>query len=78
MALNELEDVKRMSPGGQVPPFSMALVSLGLGDNAAALDYLEKTHAADSEWSAWIKMDRMFDPLRAEPRFVALLKKVGL
>jgi hypothetical protein len=56
----------------------MALVSLGLGDHAAAVDYLEKAHAADSEWLAWIKMNRMFDPLRSEPRFVALLKKLGL
>jgi TolB-like protein len=78
MALKELEDLKRMSLGGQVPPFSMALVSLGLGNHAAAVDYLEKAYAADSEWLGWLKMDRIFDPLRSEPRFVALLKKLGL
>jgi TolB-like protein len=76
-ALKELEDLKRMSAGGHVLPFNMAVVSLGLGDRTAALDYLEKAHAADSQWLCWLKMDRMFDPLRSEPRFAALLKKLG-
>ncbi len=67
-----------MSSGGQVLPFNMAVVSLGLGDRARALDFLEKAYAADSQWLGWLKMDRMFDTLRSETRFAALLKKVGL
>jgi len=77
-ALKELEELKRTSPGGKVLPFNMAVVSLGLGDRAAAVDYLEKARAADSQWMGWLRMDRMFDPLRTEPRFVALLKRLGL
>jgi TolB-like protein/Flp pilus assembly protein TadD len=77
-ALKQLDDLKKMSSGGQVLPFNMAIVSLGLGDHSPALDFLEKAYAADSQWLGWLKMDRMFDPLRSEPRFAALLKKVGL
>jgi serine/threonine-protein kinase len=77
-AMAELEDLKKKSLGGSVTPFNMALVHLGLGDRARALDSLEKAYASDSEWLGWLKNDRIFDPLRSEPRFVALLKKLGL
>jgi len=60
-----------------VPPFSLALVYLGLGDHPRAIQYLEQAHAADSQWLGWLKRDHVFDPLRSEPRFFALLRKLG-
>jgi hypothetical protein len=55
----------------------MALVSIGLGDRGRALDSLEKAYATDSEWLGYMKLDKIFDPLRSEPRFQALLKKLN-
>ena len=75
-ALAELEDLKKRSLRGSATPFNLALVYLGLGDRARALDYLEKAYAADSQWLGWLKNDRVFDPLRSEPRFMALMKKL--
>jgi hypothetical protein len=40
-ALSELANLKKMSPDGIVSPFNMALVNLGLGDRARAIDNLE-------------------------------------
>jgi len=66
-----------MSKGGQVLPFNLALVYLGLGDHARALDYLERALAADSQMMSWLGRDAMFDALRSEPRFTALMKKLN-
>ena len=76
-AMAELETLKRISPGGRVLPFNLALVYLGLGDHARALDNLERALAADSQQMAWIGRDAMFDPIRSEPRFIALMKKLN-
>lgn len=46
------------------------------GDRGRALDSLERAYASDSQWMGWLKNDHIFDPLRAEPRFVALLKQL--
>ena len=48
-----------------------------MGERERALDDLEKAYRAHSEWMNQIKMDRIFDPLRSEPRFIALMKKVN-
>jgi len=75
-AMAELADLKKMSRDGAVLPFNLALVYLGLGDRTQALDNLERALAADSQMMAWIGRDHIFDPIRSQPRFVALLKKM--
>jgi tetratricopeptide (TPR) repeat protein len=75
-ALAQLEALKKMSPDGKVLSFNEALVYLGIGDRARAIEYLEKAYDADSQLLAWLGQDAMFDSLRSEPRFVALLRKL--
>jgi TolB-like protein/class 3 adenylate cyclase/Flp pilus assembly protein TadD len=74
-ALGMIEEIKKKGVGNFVPPYNLAIVYLGLGDHARALDYLEQAQATDSQWMMYLKMDRIFNPLRAEPRFIALMKK---
>ncbi|MEZ4586667.1 MAG: tetratricopeptide repeat protein [Gemmatimonadales bacterium] len=69
--------LKQESPGGRVAPFNLALVHLGLGDHQHALDYLEQALAADSQMMPWLGRDAIFDPLRGEPRFVALMRRLN-
>jgi serine/threonine-protein kinase len=76
-AMATLRELTGMSAGGKVAPFNLALVSLGLGDRARALDYLEQAYAASSLSLAWLKVDRIYDPLRTEPRFIALMKRLN-
>jgi hypothetical protein len=60
---------------GYVPPFNLAIVYLGLGDLDRGMDLLEQASADDSQWMMYLKIDRVFAPLRSNPRFVALMKK---
>jgi eukaryotic-like serine/threonine-protein kinase len=76
-AMAKLAALEKMAKAGPVLPFNLALVYLGLGDHARALDNLERALAADSQMLAWLGRDAMFDPLRNEPRFVELLKKLN-
>jgi adenylate cyclase len=75
-AMAVIEELNRKSLHGYVPPFNVAIVYLGMGDSGRAMDYLEQAYSAHSQWLCWLKMDRIFDPLRKEPRFIALMKKI--
>jgi tetratricopeptide (TPR) repeat protein len=56
-----------------------ARVYLGLGDNAQALTLLERAAAEhDSFFSSESLSESFFDPIRADPRFTAVVKTVGL
>jgi tetratricopeptide (TPR) repeat protein len=75
-ALAELADLKRTSLNGHILPFNLAVVYLGLCGNERALDYLEKAYDSSSQWMGWLKNDRIFTPLHAHPRYLALLRKL--
>jgi TolB-like protein/Flp pilus assembly protein TadD len=75
-ATAEAEELKRLSLRGSVTAFNLALVSLGQGDHARAVSLLEQAYASDSQWLGWLKCDHIFDPLRSDPRFAALLRKL--
>ncbi|HSE67657.1 MAG TPA: protein kinase [Gemmatimonadales bacterium] len=76
-ALAQLDTLKKISPGGRVLPFNLALVYLGLGDHERALDNLERARSADSQMMAWLGGDAIFNPLRSAPRFKALMKSLN-
>jgi TolB-like protein/tRNA A-37 threonylcarbamoyl transferase component Bud32 len=75
-ALAELDALRRLAGDAPVLPFNLALVYLGLGERGRAIDYLERALAADSQMLGWLGYDAIFDSLREEPRFVALLKRL--
>ncbi|HEY2774983.1 MAG TPA: adenylate/guanylate cyclase domain-containing protein [Candidatus Binatia bacterium] len=64
-------------PAGTLDPFNLAVVDIGLGERERALDELERAYAAHSGFMALLGKSRAFDPLRAEPRFAALVRKIG-
>ena len=77
-ALRTLAELKQMAREQYVSPFDVALVYTGLGDRDQAFAWLEKAREDQSEWIGWINSDARLDPLRGDPRFADLLRRVGL
>ena len=61
-----------------ISPFNTALIYTGWGDKERAIERLEKAFEDRSGLSIWLKVDPRFDPLRADPRFTNLLRRMGL
>lgn len=61
-----------------VPSFPMALLCLSLGDRDAALAFLEKAYEQRHSDVTLLKVEPLLDPLRGDPRFADLLRRVGL
>jgi DNA-binding winged helix-turn-helix (wHTH) protein/TolB-like protein/Flp pilus assembly protein TadD len=62
----------------RVQPGVFALIDAGLGDEAAALDELEADYRDRSRFVVVMGVWPVFDPLRDEPRWRELTRRVGL
>jgi TolB-like protein/DNA-binding winged helix-turn-helix (wHTH) protein/Flp pilus assembly protein TadD len=60
-----------------VSPYYFALVYAGLGDNEAALTWLEKALGDRSNGLVFLRVEPELDGLRSNPRFIALQKKLN-
>ena len=69
----------RMSETGAIGSrHAIAVIHLALGDAAAALEWLERAHAARDQALVWLKVHPRLDPLRGEPRFERIRVAMGL
>ena len=61
-----------------IPSTCFALVHLGMGEKERALDWLEEGYSQRELPLAVIKVHPIYDDLREEPRFQAILRGLGL
>jgi len=73
-----LEELNQMASQRYVSPVAEAYVYIGLGDRKQALERLEQAYRTDSSMLFFLKVDHLYDPLRSDPSFIALQKKVHL
>jgi adenylate cyclase len=71
-----LRELEQMAKRQYVNSTAFADIYLGLGKKEKALDWLEKSYQ-DQESACWyLKVDPIYDRVRNEPRFQALVQKV--
>ena len=58
--------------------YEVALVYAGLGEKDSAFEWLEKAFVVRDKGLTFLKVDPCLDPLRSDPRFQELLRRVGL
>jgi tetratricopeptide (TPR) repeat protein len=75
-----LEQLDELSKRRYVPAIFRAIIYTGLGERDQAMEWLEKANAERSgigvPWNP--KVFPLFDPLRSDPRFQDLLRRMGL
>jgi TolB-like protein/Flp pilus assembly protein TadD len=77
-ARQQLDTLDQLSRHRYVTEYGVALIHAGLGDAAAAFDWLDRAVAARSHWLVWLDLDPRWQALRHDPRFAAVVGRVGL
>jgi len=70
--------LKSLAAEKSVPAYNFAMIYNGLGEKDEALNYLEKSFQEREVQMSFIKVDTRWDELRAEPRFVEIIKQMNL
>jgi len=73
-----LEQLLARSQREFVSPEILAEIYCGLNDREPAMDWLDKAYTARPPGLVYIGVAAVYDPLRSEPRFQALLRKMQL
>ncbi len=73
-----LAELQARSRRQYVPPHVFVHIYVGLGERDEAFQWLERSYQERSNSLLWLGVDSGLDPLRADPRFDNLLRRVGL
>jgi TolB-like protein/Tfp pilus assembly protein PilF len=77
-ALRILDQLKALSPRQYVASFDLALIHAALGQNDDAFSMLEHAYEQREEAMPYLKVERRFAPIRRDPRFAAMVRRLGL
>jgi len=77
-ARRALADLQRLAKTRYVSALYFAGIYTGLGEKSMALDWLDKAYKERNDRLVYLNVDPMADPLRSEPRFQDLMKRLHL
>ncbi len=79
---DEIERVMRKmmeeAKAGSRRPYEVAYFAIMTGDRALALDWLEKAYQHHDYWMLFVNVDPGYDPIRSDPRFQAIIHRLGV
>jgi tetratricopeptide (TPR) repeat protein len=76
-ALRFLDELNQLSDQRHISPYFYAFLYLGLNNNDAAMQQLEKAYTQHCGWVAHLNVEPLVDILRQNPQFQNLLQNVG-
>jgi tetratricopeptide (TPR) repeat protein len=77
-ALKILNELLELNKARYVTPAAIVNVYIGLGDKDQAFVWLEKAYQERSNYLAYLKVFPLVDPVRSDPRYADLVRRVGL
>lgn len=77
-ARKALADLQHLAQSRYVSSLYFSAIYTGLGERAAALDWLDRAYKERSDRLVYLGVDPIADPLRSDPRFKHLLQKIGI
>ncbi len=77
-ALRIVKNIEGLSTKKYVSPFEVAKVYVAINDHDNALRYLEKSYREHESQIPFLDVTMALYPLHSDPRFIALVRRVGL
>ena len=73
-----IDELRSLGRVHHVSPYDLAVAHLGVGDKDSAFRLLDEAYHTRDEGLLWLKVDPALDQIRNDPRYLTLLKLVGL
>jgi len=73
-----LAELNEQAKHSYVSPSGLAYIHLALGEKDEAFALLDKSYEERNSDMIDLKVDPAFDPLRSDPRFASLLRRIGI
>ena len=73
-----IRNLVKLSQSRYVPPDDIAVIYSGLGDKDRAFEGLNKAYDERSAQLVYLKTNPLFYPLRDDPRYADLVRRIGL
>jgi tetratricopeptide (TPR) repeat protein len=77
-AIKILDELKELSSQRYIRPYGFAILYTGLGENDRAFEWLNKALEDRDPFMSNLAVEPRFNPLRSDPRFTDLVRRIGL